>query len=160
MLRWLLALAAIAMPVTALVDMLYFPNANLSFIVPAASRADPHAYEQWKSVVYAAIARGDTQGGAPGHTRDSAAVVRAHMTLQSRNVVVTGDTTVGEPTWNRPVANGALPPTGLSGTGTAVPYLVIPLSLNAASTLTVLCTGVTPLNWDNYSFLYTQPFNP
>ncbi len=160
MLRWLLALAAIAMPVTALVDMLYFPNANLSFIVPATTRANARAYEEWKSVVYAAIARGDAQGGSPGHTRDSAADVHAGIALQSRNVVTTGSTTVGEPTWNRPVENGALPPFTLSLVGTAVPYLVIPLSLNAASTLTVLCTGVTPLNWDNYSFLYTQPFNP
>ncbi len=160
MLRWLLALAAIAMPVTALVDMLYFPNANLSFIVPAATRADPHAFEQWKSVVYAAIARGDTQGGTPGNTRDSAADVHARMTLQSRDVVVTGGTTAGRPTWNRPIQNGALPPTQLSDVGTDVPYLVIPLSLDAASTLTVLCTGDTPAGWDNYSFLYTPPFNP
>jgi hypothetical protein len=66
-------------------------------------------------------------------------------------------TTVGGPTWNRPIDNFDDPPTDLSGTGTAVPYHV--------ETFTVSTSGIYDLSsistsdWDNYTFLYEGAFN-
>ena len=43
-------------------------------------------------------------------------------TIASAGVLTINDTTAGNPTWNRPIANGTSAPTQLSGTGTAVAY--------------------------------------
>lgn len=70
-------------------------------------------------------------------------------------VVVTG-TTTGAPTWKRPVANAANPPTSLSGFGTNVPYSVQQFSVGSAGTYVFQSTA----NFDNYTFLYQNSFNP
>lgn len=69
-------------------------------------------------------------------------------------------TTVGGPTFNRPLANGNNPPTALSGVGTAVSYDVITFSIATSGTYNFLSLSVTPANWDNFTFLYLGSFNP
>ncbi len=73
----------------------------------------------------------------------------------------TGALTNTDPTWNRPVANGNLPPVSPpSGVGTAVHYDVQPFFVSAAGSYTFFSTGTNPAGWDNYTFLYQDSFNP
>ena len=80
------------------------------------------------------------------------------------NAIVTpfnyNGTTVGGPTFNRPLANGNNAPTALSAVGTAVSYDVITFSIATSGAYTFLSLSVTPANWDNYTFLYSGSFNP
>jgi hypothetical protein len=69
-------------------------------------------------------------------------------------------TTVGQSTWNRPIDNGANPPTSLSGVGTNVSYSVQEFSVDASGLYNFLSDTVSPTNWDNYLFLYQNSFNP
>lgn len=69
-------------------------------------------------------------------------------------------TTVGGPLWRRPVANGNNPPTGLSGLATAVPYSVISFTVTLTGSYVFQSVATAPLNWDNYTFLYVNSFNP
>ena len=69
-------------------------------------------------------------------------------------------TTVGGPTFNRPVANGNSAPVVLSGVGTAVSYDAVMFTVASAGTYTFLSLSVTPANWDNYTLLYAGTFNP
>ncbi len=66
--------------------------------------------------------------------------------------------TVGGPTFDRPVANGANAPTTLSGIGTAVSYDVVMFTVATAGTYSFLSTA-TSANYDNYTFLYQGAFN-
>jgi len=66
-------------------------------------------------------------------------------------------TTVGAPTWNRPVA--ATPPTSLSGSGTATPFSVQPFTVGTSGNYSFLSVANAPLNWDNYTFLYRTGFS-
>ncbi len=69
------------------------------------------------------------------------------------------DTTVGGPTWNRPV--GGDPPTPpTSGVGTSVPYQVQPFYVSASGNYDFLSVGTNPAGWDNYLFLYQGQFDP
>lgn len=75
-------------------------------------------------------------------------------------VTFTG-TTAGGPTWNRPVANGNLPPTPPpSGVGTAVRYSITQLNVGTTGTYTFQATATSPAGWDNYTFMYQNSFNP
>ncbi len=67
-------------------------------------------------------------------------------------------TTVGSPVWNRPVAG--TPPTALSGVGTATPFDRFAFTVDLSGSYTFVSTSVTPVNWDNYTFLYQMAFNP
>jgi hypothetical protein len=68
-------------------------------------------------------------------------------------------TTAGGPTWNRPVAgNPPIPPA--SGVGTAVPYHVYAFSVDTGGVYSFSSTATSPVNWDNYTFLYETSFNP
>ena len=69
-------------------------------------------------------------------------------------------TTVGSPTFNRPVANANSAPTSLSGIGTAVSYDVVQFTIAATGTYNFLSKSVLSANWDNYTFLYSGTFNP
>ena len=69
-------------------------------------------------------------------------------------------TTSGGPTWQRPDANGSLPPNTLSGVGTAVAYSVTRLTVAFGGVYTFQCTALSPSHWDNYTFLYRNSFNP
>jgi len=73
-------------------------------------------------------------------------------------VTFTG-TTVGGPTWNRPVA-GTPPTPPASGVGTNVAYSVTQLTVGTTGSYTFQCTGTNPAAWDNYTFLYQNSFNP
>ncbi len=68
-------------------------------------------------------------------------------------------TTAGSPTWNRPVSgNPPTPP--LSGVGTLVAYDVQPFYVTGTATFEFLSLATSPSNWDNYTFLYQNSFNP
>lgn len=67
-------------------------------------------------------------------------------------------TTVGGPTFNRPLPGS--PPTGLSAVGTAVPYSVLQFTVSAGGAYDFLSLATTPVNWDNLLFLYVNSFNP
>jgi hypothetical protein len=68
-------------------------------------------------------------------------------------------TTVGGPTWNRPIqGNPPVPP--LSGVGTATPYSVQSFSVDASGAYDFLSTATNPSGWDNYTFLYANSFDP
>jgi hypothetical protein len=69
--------------------------------------------------------------------------------------VFTGDTT-GSPTFNRPVENGDLPPTSLSGAGTAVPYDTLTFTVDTTGSYSFLLESV----FDNYLGLYEGSFDP
>jgi PEP-CTERM motif len=71
-------------------------------------------------------------------------------------VVVIG-TTTGGPTFNRPLAG--IPPTGLSGVGTAVRYQVTPFTVTANGSYTLALTAVydTFLGLHNNAFLPATP---
>lgn len=75
-------------------------------------------------------------------------------------VTFTGST-AGGPTWNRPVANGNLPPTPPpSSIGTAVRYSITQLNVGTTGTYTFQATATSPAAWDNYTFMYQNSFNP
>ena len=67
-------------------------------------------------------------------------------------------TTVGGPTFNRPLANGNNAPTSLSGTGTAVPYDFVMFTVATTGTYNFLSTSTTA-GYDNYTVLYQGAFN-
>ena len=77
--------------------------------------------------------------------------------LGQAHAVVLFGTTVGGPTWNRPLAG--TPPAGLSGVGTATPYSVIQFAVETSGTYTFLDTATSPANWDNFTFLYINSFS-
>jgi PEP-CTERM motif len=75
------------------------------------------------------------------------------------NILTYNDTTVGAPTWNRPVANSSVAPVPpLSGVGTAVAYHAFAFEVDTAALYNILSTAT--LGWDNYTFLYQTSFNP
>jgi hypothetical protein len=65
-------------------------------------------------------------------------------------------TTVGGPTWQRPV-EGA-PPTSLSGIATAVPYVSTPFSVTVGGTYVFVSQTTVPVIWDNFTLLYQGSF--
>jgi hypothetical protein len=72
--------------------------------------------------------------------------------------VFTG-TTAGGPTWTRPVAgNPPVPP--LSGIGVGVNYNALTFQVSANGLYDFLSEATNPVNWDNYTFLYSGSFNP
>lgn len=72
-------------------------------------------------------------------------------------VNINGDTT-GDPTFNRALTG--VPPTGLSGVGTAVSYEVTAFTVSQAGSYDFLMNAVSPTNWDTYLHLYQGAFNP
>ena len=70
--------------------------------------------------------------------------------------VFTG-TTVGGPTFNRPVAGS--PPTSLSGVGTSVSYAFLNFTVSVTGNYNFLSEAIAPINWDNYLFLYQNSFD-
>lgn len=71
--------------------------------------------------------------------------------------VFTG-TTVGQPTWNRPLRGN--PPSGLSVVGTAVPFSAQTFFADQTGSYNFLSEAISPVKWDNFSFLYAGTFNP
>ena len=75
----------------------------------------------------------------------------------SANAITFEGTTVGGPTWNRPV-EGA-PPPSLSGIATAVPYLSTPFSVTLGGTYVFVSQTTVPVIWDNFTLLYEDSFD-
>jgi PEP-CTERM motif len=69
--------------------------------------------------------------------------------------VFTGDTTGGL-VYNRPIANGNLPPVTLSGVGTAVRYVVTPFTVTISGNYNFFNTT----NYDSYLGLHVGSFDP
>jgi hypothetical protein len=67
--------------------------------------------------------------------------------------------TVGQPTWNRPIQDGSFPPSSLSSVGTAVPYEVVPFTVSQFGTYSMMSESLIPASWDNYGLLYVDTFN-
>lgn len=68
-------------------------------------------------------------------------------------------TTLGQPTFHRPKANGISAPVELSPF-TAVSYSVQSFSVDTRGQYDLLSGAIDPLAWDNYLFLYKNSFNP
>lgn len=64
--------------------------------------------------------------------------------------------TTGQPTYNRPEANGNLAPTVLSFYATNVAFSAQSLTVSQAGTYVMNSVGP----WDNYTILYNSTFNP
>ncbi|AFZ56888.1 PEP-CTERM sorting domain-containing protein [Anabaena cylindrica FACHB-243] len=68
-------------------------------------------------------------------------------------------TTVSGATWNRPVSgNPPTPPT--SGVGTNVAYSVQEFNVDTTGFYNFQSTATSPVEWDNYLFLYQTSFDP
>jgi len=67
-------------------------------------------------------------------------------------------TTVGGPTFNRPT--GGAPPTTLSGVGTAVRYSTQAFFTGTSGSYVFQSVATAPANWDNFTLLYRNVFNP
>jgi len=63
------------------------------------------------------------------------------------------DTTVGGPTWNRPLST-----TTLSGVGTNVAYDVNRIQVDQTGNYTFFSQSLVPAGWDNYLVLYANGF--
>jgi hypothetical protein len=98
--------------------------------------------------------RGSNLGRAFGLTL--ALLVFGTIPALADTVTIMGNTT-GGPTYNRTLAGQ--PPPGLSGTGTAVAYSVIQLSVGTSGSYSFLSTSNT-VDYDPFLTLYQNSFNP
>jgi hypothetical protein len=73
----------------------------------------------------------------------------------SAGLITINGSTLGDPTWNRPIGSGP----NLSGNETAVAYDVILFQVDVSTTYDFLSTATTPASWDNYLFLYQNSFD-
>jgi len=74
-------------------------------------------------------------------------------TLAQAGTLTFTDTTVGGPTWNRPLTT-----TMLSGVGTNVAYDVNRIRVDQTGNYTFLSQSLVPAGWDNYVVLYANAF--
>ena len=75
-------------------------------------------------------------------------------TFAQAGVLSFTDTTLGGPTWNRPLST-----TGLSAVGTNVAYDVTQIRVDQTGSYSFLGTSIAPAAWDNYSILYGNAFS-
>ena len=68
--------------------------------------------------------------------------------------------TLGQPTFNRPIASPFGPPNVLSIVGTNVAYSARTFTIDQAGSYTFDSLSTSPVNWDNYTLLYRTTFNP
>jgi hypothetical protein len=68
--------------------------------------------------------------------------------------------TLGEATWNRPIANGSNSPVALSNLGTSTPFSVQQFTVDTAGDYSFVSAGIEPRGWDNFLVLYRNSFNP
>jgi hypothetical protein len=88
----------------------------------------------------------------------AAAALLVAVTASIAHAQVFAGTTVGGPTWTRPV-QGSPPVPPLSGVGTATRYQALTFTVSASGSYNFLSTATNPVNWDNYTFLYVNSFN-
>jgi len=74
-------------------------------------------------------------------------------TLAQAGTLTFTDTTVGGPTWNRPLST-----TMLSGVGTNVAYDVNRIRVDQTGNYTFFSQSLVPAGWDNYLVLYVNGF--
>ena len=75
-------------------------------------------------------------------------------TMAQAGVLSFTDTTVGGPTWNRPLTL-----TTLSGVGTNVAYDVTHIQVNQTGSYSFVSAGLNPVAWDNFLVLYANAFS-
>ena len=83
--------------------------------------------------------------------------VALSVCASSANAITFEGTTVGAPTWNRPV-EGA-PPPSLSGIATSVPNPSTPCSATLGETYVFVSQTTVPVIWDNFTLLYEDSFD-
>lgn len=66
--------------------------------------------------------------------------------------------TVGRPSFNRPDENQDRPPVSLSGE--RVPFDVFAFTVNVTGTYNFTSAATNPANWDNFTLLYADAFDP
>jgi len=89
--------------------------------------------------------------------RAAAAVFALLAASSTADAQTFAGTTVGGPTWNRPVQGN--PPSSLSGIGSNVAYDVIGFRVTMSGAYDLLSTALAPTNWDNFLHLYAGSFN-
>jgi hypothetical protein len=105
-------------------------------------------------------------------TTTSSIISKGFMVLASTSVVFgtatpsfagsftyTGTTVAGD-TWHRPVANQNDVPVKLSPTTTAVTFSAFEFNVDTTGLYDFISTSTNPANWDNYTFLYANSFDP
>lgn len=75
-------------------------------------------------------------------------------TMAQAGTLTFTDTTIGGPTWNRPLTLSTL-----SGVGTNVAYDVTHIRVDQADTFTFFSQSLLPAGWDNYLVLYANEFS-
>ena len=75
-------------------------------------------------------------------------------TIAQAGTLTFTDTTVGGPTWNRPLS-----PVALSAVGTNVAYDVNRIRVDQSGSYTFFSQSLVPAGWDNYLVLYANAFN-
>lgn len=75
-------------------------------------------------------------------------------TMAQAGVLTFTDTTLGGPTWNRPLTT-----TTLSGVGTNVAYDVTNIRVDQSGSYSVFSQSLVPAAWDNYLVLYANAFS-
>ena len=68
-------------------------------------------------------------------------------------------TTVGKPTWQRPIANGHDTPVALSPNATKTRYNAFSFTVTDTDYYDLLSVSNSPASWDNYTFLYQGSFD-
>ncbi|KFN52069.1 hypothetical protein N790_12955 [Arenimonas malthae CC-JY-1] len=106
------------------------------------------------SAAHAATTPQDELAAKQRAMAEAAAKPVARAGIRTKDIeIATGDTT-GAPVWNRPLSDFS----GLSGTGTAVPYVVHPFIVSANDTCSV---ALDPLaGHDTFLFIYENAFDP
>ncbi len=84
----------------------------------------------------------------------SVVLISAVVASSSAQAISFTGTTAGEPIWDRP--NEGTPPNSLSGTNTS--YVSTQFTVDTAGLYDFLSTTTT--TWDNFTFLYSNSFNP
>jgi len=74
--------------------------------------------------------------------------------IAQAGVLTYTDTTVGGPTWNRPLTM-----TSLSGVGTNVAYDVTHIRVNQSGSYSFFTQSLVPAAWDNFLVLYANAFS-
>lgn len=85
--------------------------------------------------------------------------IMAAPSASAATFAITGDTSAGIPTFNRPDANGNSAPTRLSSFATSVAYSTFSFAVREADTYNFLLTSTTA-GYDPYLILYAGSFNP
>lgn len=95
-------------------------------------------------------------------TRFAGSFILAGLLLSSlakADVISYSGTTLGSPTFNRPIGNGDDPPDTLSLDTDATPFDSHEFQVTIPGLYSLFSLSTDPLFWDNYTFLYSSSFD-